>query len=75
MPHEPEAMTDEQLVRTVLDGDRERYAEIVGRYQTRLVNYLFRLVRNLDDAHDLAQEVFVRTTESLACIRVERTFR
>jgi len=65
MPREPEAMTDEQLVRTVLDGDRERYAEIVGRYQTRLVNYLFRLVRNLDDAHDLAQEVFVRVYQAL----------
>jgi len=65
MPREPEAMTDEQLVRTVLDGDRERFAEIVERYQTRLVNYLFRLVRNLDDAHDLAQEVFVRVYQAL----------
>jgi RNA polymerase sigma-70 factor (ECF subfamily) len=65
MPHEPEAMTDEQLVEAVLAGDRERFAEIVERYQARLVNYLFRLVRNLDDAHDLAQEVFVRVYQAL----------
>ena len=58
-------MTDEELVRTVLDGDRERFAELVGRYQSRLVNYLFRLVRNSDDAHDLAQEVFVRVYQAL----------
>jgi len=58
-------MTDEQLVEVVLAGDRERYAELVGRYQARLVNYLFRLVRNLDDAHDLAQEVFVRVYQAL----------
>jgi RNA polymerase sigma-70 factor (ECF subfamily) len=65
MPHEPNRMTDEELVRTVLDGDRERFSELVGRYQSRLVNYLFRLVRNSDDAHDLAQEVFVRVYQAL----------
>ncbi len=58
-------MTDEELVRTVLAGDRERYAELVERYQGRLVNYLHRLVRQTDDAHDLAQEVFVRVYQAL----------
>jgi RNA polymerase sigma-70 factor (ECF subfamily) len=65
MPHEPLAMTDEELVRTVLAGDRERFAELVERYQGRLVNYLQRLVRDLDEAHDLAQEVFVRVYQAL----------
>ena len=65
MPHEPAVMTDEELVRSVLAGDRERFGELVERYQGRLVNYLYRLVRNLDDAHDLAQEVFVRVYQAL----------
>jgi RNA polymerase sigma-70 factor (ECF subfamily) len=64
MPPEP-AMSDEELVRVVLGGDRERFAELVERYQARLVNYLYRLVRNSDDAHDLAQEVFVRVYQAL----------
>jgi RNA polymerase sigma-70 factor (ECF subfamily) len=66
-------MTDEELVRTVLDGDRERFAELVERYQARLVNYLVRLVRNADDAHDLAQEVFVRVYQALD--RFDPTYR
>jgi RNA polymerase sigma-70 factor (ECF subfamily) len=65
MPDQPSAMTDEELVRTVLAGDRERFAELVQRYQGRLVNYLHRLVRDLDEAHDLAQEVFVRVYQAL----------
>jgi RNA polymerase sigma-70 factor (ECF subfamily) len=65
MPHEPPTPTDEELVRTVLAGDRERFGELVERYQGRLVNYLHRLVRNLDEAHDLAQEVFVRVYQAL----------
>ena len=65
MPHEPRSPTDEELVRSVLAGDRERFGELVERYQGRLVNYLYRLVRNLDEAHDLAQEVFVRVYQAL----------
>lgn len=65
MPHEPSAMTDEELVRSVLTGDRERFEELVERYQARLVNYLNRLVRDIDEAHDLAQEVFVRVYQAL----------
>ncbi len=65
MSHEPRSPTDEELVRSVLAGDRERFGELVERYQGRLVNYLFRLVRNLDEAHDLAQEVFVRVYQAL----------
>jgi len=65
MPHEPSAMTDEELVRSVLAGDRERFEELVERYQARLINYLHRLVRDVDEAHDLAQEVFVRVYQAL----------
>jgi RNA polymerase sigma-70 factor (ECF subfamily) len=60
--HEP---TDEALVRAILAGDRERFEVLVGRYQTRLVNYLYRMVRNLEEAHDLTQEVFIRVYQAL----------
>ena len=55
-----EQPTDEELVAAVLEGDRDRFGDLVDRYQGRLVNYLFRLLRNVDDAHDLAQEVLVK---------------
>jgi RNA polymerase sigma-70 factor, ECF subfamily len=60
-----EPLTDEDLVTAVLEGDRDRFGELIDRYQGRLVNYLFRLLRNADDAHDLAQEVFVKVYQVL----------
>jgi RNA polymerase sigma-70 factor (ECF subfamily) len=60
-----EVPTDEDLVAAVLEGDRDRFGDLVGRYQSRLVNYLFRLLRNVDDAHDLAQEVLVKVYQVL----------
>jgi RNA polymerase sigma-70 factor (ECF subfamily) len=60
-----EQPSDEDLVAAVLQGDRERFGDLVERYQGRLVNYLFRLLRNADDAHDLAQEVLVKVYQVL----------
>jgi len=57
--------TDEELVAAVLAGEVDLYTEIVGRYRGRLVNYLYRILRNLDDAHDLAQEVFLKVYRAL----------
>lgn len=60
-----EPTTDEELVAATLDGDHDAYGELVARYQGRLVNYLYRLVRNSDDAHDVAQEVFIKVYQAL----------
>jgi RNA polymerase sigma-70 factor (ECF subfamily) len=60
-----EPLTDEELVSAVLQGDRERFGDLIERYQGRLINYLFRLLRNADDAHDLAQEVLVKVYQVL----------
>ena len=57
--------TDEELVSAVLDGDRDAFGDLVDRYQGRLVNYLFRLLRDVDEAHDVAQEVFLKVYQAL----------
>ena len=58
-------LKDEELVAAILEGATEQYSELVKRYQGRIVNYLYRLLRNVDDAHDLAQEVFLRVFRAL----------
>lgn len=63
----PEAVqpTDEELVEAVLRGHRERFSDLVERYQGRLVNYLYRLLRSVEDAHEITQEVFVKVYQAL----------
>jgi RNA polymerase sigma-70 factor, ECF subfamily len=73
MTQEAATPTDEELVRAVLAGDPERFGDLVDRYQGRLVNYLFRLLRSSEDAHDLAQEVFLRVYQALD--RFDPTYR
>ncbi len=57
--------TDEELVAAILRGEDDSFRDLVLRYQGRVVNYLHRLLRNLDEAHELAQEVFLRVYRAL----------
>jgi RNA polymerase sigma-70 factor (ECF subfamily) len=65
MTNEPPQPTDAELIAAVLKGRKEQFGDLVQRYQARLVNYLFRLLRDVAEAHDLAQEVFLKVFQAL----------
>src|ERR1700748_1230896 len=52
--------TDVQLMLDVKKGDEQSFELLLQRYRTPLVNFLFRMVKNREQAEDLAQEVFIR---------------
>ena len=52
--------TDVQLMLDVKAGDEASFELLLQRYRTPLVNFLSRMVRNREQAEDLAQEVFLR---------------
>ena len=51
---------DIRLMLRVRDDDAEAFAELVERYQQRIVGIMNHLLGNTDEAEDLAQEVFLR---------------
>jgi RNA polymerase sigma-70 factor (ECF subfamily) len=54
------ARSDVQLMLDVKAGDETSFALLLQRYRTPLVSFLYRMVRNREQAEDLAQEVFIR---------------
>ena len=57
---EREQLDDRTLVARILGGDRDRFTDLVGRYEKRVVNYVYRITHRYEDAHDLTQEIFVK---------------
>ncbi len=57
---EREQLDDRALVARILEGDRDRFTELVRRYEKRLVNYVYRITHRYEGAHDLAQDIFVK---------------
>ena len=67
-------LTDEQLVIIVRDKDKEKFAEIIARYQNKIISYLYRLVGDRENSQDLAQEVFLKTYKNLNGFDIRRKF-
>ena len=59
-------MTDEELVRRVLDGDGSAYARLVDRHYDRCARYACRMLGSREDAEDAVQETFLRAYRALA---------
>ena len=53
-------LDDRTLVERILGGERDLFTALVGRYEKRLINYVYRITHRYEEAHDLAQEIFVK---------------
>lgn len=65
---------DRNLLELARQGDREAFGTLVRRHQNRAFNLAYRMVRNREEALDLAQEAFARAFASLARFKGEAAF-
>ncbi len=54
------ALTDHELVALAQKGSEKAYRELLGRYQRPVFSLIYRMLRDREQAEDLAQETFVR---------------
>src|SRR5215208_7479063 len=59
------AMDDADVVASFLEGEERAFQELVERYQTRLLNFIYRTIGDREKAEDLVQEVFIRVYRHL----------
>ena len=65
---------DAKLVKAALAGSNEAFDKLVQQYQRRAVAVASRLLRNLDDAMEVAQEGFIRAYQALGQLNDPRRF-
>jgi RNA polymerase sigma-70 factor (ECF subfamily) len=68
------ALTDEELVKCIIDGNDQAFEELYQRYSERMFKLLYNYVYNEDDAVDLMHEVFIRVYRHLRKFDINRTF-
>src|SRR6476469_3913997 len=52
--------SDHALIEATRGGDEAAFGQIISRYRSPIVNYLYRFLNDYEEAVDLAQETFVR---------------
>jgi len=69
-----EELTDEQIVKAIIDGDEEMYREIIKRYEKKLSHYLCKFINNPEDIEDVLQIVFIKTYKNLCGFNLDKKF-
>jgi RNA polymerase sigma-70 factor (ECF subfamily) len=64
----------QKVIESCKGGDEKAFAEIVFHYQKRVFNIAYRMLGNLEEAKDLAQEVFISVFESIKDLKEEIKF-
>ena len=71
---ESTVVSDRELVARCQDGNAAAFDELVRRHQGRALNVAWQLLRNREDATEVAQDAFVRIYRTLAGFRGECEF-
>ena len=60
MNTEKDSLSDKDILFNLVDEDIESYSILVDRYKNRLLNFVFRFVKDYDVSEDIVQETFLR---------------
>lgn len=63
-----------KLVREAQAGDLSAYDELVRRHQERIYGLCYHMTSNHEDAHDLAQDAFVKAWQALKSFKGDASF-
>lgn len=65
---------DEQLIEAILNGEQASYAELVHRYEASVCAAAVRILHNVYDGQDAAQETFIKAYQKLPMLRKPERF-
>lgn len=66
--------SDQVIIENILKGQGELYEEIIKRYKNNIYSLCMRMVRNSEDAKDLAQDTFIKAYQNLEKYNPEYKF-
>jgi len=66
--------SDQYYIRKVLKGEVQAFSELVKRYQNMVYTIAYRMIRNKEEAEEVAQDTFVKAYTSLSKYRGEAKF-
>jgi len=67
-------VTDQDLIKSFLDGNQDSFEELVNRYKNLVYSVITRQTRDVEEANDISQEVFIKVYKNLHKYTAEYKF-
>lgn len=64
-------MSENEIIQKLQQGNEQAFREMVENFQKMVVNTCFGMVHNIEDAEDIAQEVFIEVFRSIHKFRAD----
>lgn len=74
MTNKTDTLTDRQLVEKVLTGDTSAFATIIKNTEALVAQIVFKMVDNIEDRKDLAQDIYLKAYKNLPGFRFGSKF-
>src|SRR5690606_40488229 len=59
------SVSDEHLLELALQGDGDCFGQLVERWEGKIYGFIYRYVRNREEARDLTQDTFTKAFQNL----------
>ena len=67
-------LSDIQIIKKVIDGDKNAFNDIMDRHEKSILNFAYRMLSNRTEAEDVTQEVFLRAYKNLETFEARAKF-
>ncbi|MCF8297233.1 MAG: RNA polymerase sigma factor [Saprospiraceae bacterium] len=67
-------MDEKTIIAKIIEGNQQAFRELVESYQDKVISTCNSFVHNLEDAEDIAQDVFVEIYQSITKFRSDSKF-
>lgn len=68
-------MLIENTIKNILDDHDDEYSIIIKEYQQQIFTYIYRMVKNHQDAEDLTQDTFIKAYKKLCSLKDRSAFK
>ena len=67
-------LSDIQIIKKVIDGDKSAFNDIMNRHEKSILNFAYRMLSNRTEAEDVTQEVFLRAYKNIETFEARAKF-
>lgn len=75
MIEKEQVFSDDDVVRSVREGNTRNFETLIDRYKNKIINFIYKMIYDYDEAQSLSQDVFLKVYETIQRYEMRDNFQ